>query len=94
MSFGYELISETDSLQEFTELGRIVPEYRNDKLREIIIRPYRIVYRLNHEEKLCEIAREESRGCKSKPPGFSGGGTCTIVKSRIPQRSSRDEELS
>ena len=27
MSFGYELISETDRLQEFPELGRIVPEF-------------------------------------------------------------------
>ena len=57
MSFGYELISETDRLQEFPELGRIVPEYRNDNIREIIFRPYRIVYRVNHENKLCEIAR-------------------------------------
>ena len=40
MSFGYELISETDRLQEFPELGRIVPEYRNDVIREIIFRPY------------------------------------------------------
>jgi len=53
MSFGYELISETDRLQEFPELGRIVPEYRNDGIREIILRPYRIVYRVNHERKLC-----------------------------------------
>jgi toxin ParE1/3/4 len=36
MSFGYELISEIDRLQEFPELGRIVPEYRNDGIREII----------------------------------------------------------
>jgi toxin ParE1/3/4 len=43
MSFGYELISETDHLQEFPEFGRIVPEYRNDAIREIIFRPYRIV---------------------------------------------------
>jgi toxin ParE1/3/4 len=57
MSFGYELISETNRLQEFPELGRIVPEYRNDNIREIIFRPYRIVYRVNHENKLCEIAR-------------------------------------
>jgi plasmid stabilization system protein ParE len=26
MSFGYELISDTDRLQQFPELGRIVPE--------------------------------------------------------------------
>lgn len=52
MSFGYELISETDRLQEFSELGRIVPEYRNHDVREIIFRPYRIVYRVIHDEKL------------------------------------------
>ena len=57
MSFGYQLISEIDRLQEFPELGRIVPEYRNDNVREIILRPYRIVYRTNHASKLCEIAR-------------------------------------
>ena len=57
ISFGFELISETDRLQEFPEFGRIVPEYRNDCFREIIFRPYRIVYRVNHKAKLCEIAR-------------------------------------
>ena len=57
MSFGYELISETDRLQEFPELGRIVPEYRNDQIREIIFRPYRIVYRIDYHTKLCEVAR-------------------------------------
>jgi toxin ParE1/3/4 len=57
MSFGYELISETDRLQDFPDIGRVVPEYQNDRLREIIFRPYRIVYRVNHKRKLCEIAR-------------------------------------
>lgn len=64
MSFGYQLVSEIARLQEFPELGRIVPEYRNDSVREIIFRPYRIVYRINHGDKLCEIARvwHSSRG--------------------------------
>jgi toxin ParE1/3/4 len=57
MSFGYELISEIDRLQEFPELGRTVPEYRNDCIREIIFRPYRIVYRVDHQHKVCAIAR-------------------------------------
>ena len=43
--------------QEFPELGRIVPEYRNDNIREIILRPYRIVYRVDRDPKLCQIAR-------------------------------------
>ena len=57
MSFGYELISETDRLQEFPELGRTVPEYKDGNIPEIIVRPYRIVYRVDHERGFCEIAR-------------------------------------
>ena len=57
MSFGYQLISQIDRLEDFPESGRIVPEYQNQLLREIIFRPYRIVYRVNHDRKLCEIAR-------------------------------------
>jgi toxin ParE1/3/4 len=57
MSFGYELISQTDRLQNSPEAGRVVPEYHNELLREIIFRPYRIVYRVNHVRKVCEIAR-------------------------------------
>jgi toxin ParE1/3/4 len=57
MSFGYELISGTDRLREFPSIGRIVPEYRSDNIREIIFRPYRVVYRVNYQENLCEIAR-------------------------------------
>jgi len=57
MTFGYRLISETDKLQAFPDIGRIVPEYRNPIIREIIVRPYRIVYRVNHERKICEIIR-------------------------------------
>jgi toxin ParE1/3/4 len=36
MSFGYELVSETDRLAEFPKLGRIVPEFKNDIIRELI----------------------------------------------------------
>src|SRR2546421_12612698 len=43
MSFGYQLVSETDRLQAFPRLGRVVREYENENLRQIILRPYRIV---------------------------------------------------
>ena len=39
MSFVYRLISETDRLRDFPESGRIVPEYRNEIIREIIFPP-------------------------------------------------------
>jgi len=57
MSFGYELISQTDRLQGFPEIGRMVPEYRNPNIRELIFGPYRLVYRINHDRELCELAR-------------------------------------
>lgn len=56
-SFAYRLIAETDKLQNFSEVGRVVPEYRDPTVREIIIRSYRIVYRVDHERKLVEIVR-------------------------------------
>jgi len=56
-SFGYELMKRTDILHDHPEAGRIVTEYRNARIREIIYRPYRIVYRLDIERQLVEIAR-------------------------------------
>jgi toxin ParE1/3/4 len=56
-SFGYELMQRTDILQQHPEAGRVVPEYRNPHLREIIYRPYRIVYRIDLDRNLIEIAR-------------------------------------
>lgn len=40
------LVSAVDRLEAFPESGRVVPERNADDLREIIVRPYRIVYRL------------------------------------------------
>src|SRR5215204_2228524 len=56
-AFAYRLISETDKLQSFPEIGRVVPEHDTETLREIIVRAYRIVYRVNHQTKSVEIAR-------------------------------------
>jgi plasmid stabilization system protein ParE len=56
-SFAYELMAQTDMLQDHPEIGRSVPEHRIATLREIIFRPYRIVYRVDHARKVVEIAR-------------------------------------
>jgi len=42
--FGRMMISKVESIAEFPRTGRIVPEFRQDDLREIIVPPYRIVY--------------------------------------------------
>ena len=56
-SFVYELMAQTDMLQDHPEIGRAVPEHRNALVREILFRPYRIVYRIDHARKIVEIAR-------------------------------------
>lgn len=56
-TFGYRIITETDRLRDFPELGRVVPEYLVANIREVIFRSYRVVYRVDHERKLVEIAR-------------------------------------
>jgi toxin ParE1/3/4 len=38
-----------DSIKEFPNSGRVVPEYNNKALREKILNNYRIVYRVKDE---------------------------------------------
>jgi toxin ParE1/3/4 len=46
-----------ERLMEFPESGRIVPEFGDTKIREIIRRPCRIVYRLKSDKQMLEIVR-------------------------------------
>ena len=45
--FGDLIVTKVQSLQTFPRIGRIVPEYREDRLRELIMAPYRIVYEID-----------------------------------------------
>ena len=56
-SFGRELIAKTKMLISFPQIGRVVPEFDETNVREIIHCSYRIVYRVNHEKHLIEVAR-------------------------------------
>ena len=55
--FGYAIIGKAEKLNEFPFLGRMVPEFKIENIREIIHRPYRIVYRVREERQLIEILR-------------------------------------
>ena len=43
------LVRAPDRLRSFPELGRTVPERREPVLRELIVRPFRIVYRVRDD---------------------------------------------
>jgi toxin ParE1/3/4 len=42
-----EIVASLDRLVDFPESGRVVPEFDQPRLRELIKPPYRIVYRLD-----------------------------------------------
>ena len=55
--FGSALIEKLKLLREQPMLGRVVPERADSRLREIIHRPYRIIYRVNEPSKTVEVLR-------------------------------------
>jgi len=45
-----KVIKKTDQLKEQPDSGRIVPEYNEPNLRELIFGNYRVIYRIRKEE--------------------------------------------
>jgi len=54
---GYELIVRAESLAASPGIGRVVPEFRQPNLREIICRSYRIIHRVRPEQQRIDIVR-------------------------------------
>jgi plasmid stabilization system protein ParE len=69
-SFGFRLMAKVDLLEQFPEIGRVVPEEQDENIREIILPPYRIIYRVLAENHVVAIARvwHGARG-ESEIPG-------------------------
>lgn len=57
LRFGRFLIQHANDLGHFPERGRVVPEFDEKSIREIIVREYRIIYRLNQKRQEIEIIR-------------------------------------
>jgi len=56
-SFINKIFHSTERLTDFPESGRIVPEFNDPIIREIILKPFRIVFRVNNNKNLVEIIR-------------------------------------
>lgn len=52
---------ETDRLDVFPRLGRIVPEIGEESVREIVLRPYRIVYVLHGSDALIVLVHHAAQ---------------------------------
>lgn len=55
--FGFRLMSKVDVLANFPQFGRAVPEENDENVREIVLRPYRIIYQVLPTEQLVAIVR-------------------------------------
>lgn len=55
--FGNLMISKVANLSAFSRIGRIVPEFRDDRCREIILTPYRIVYEIDDHNLTLAVLR-------------------------------------
>ena len=51
------LFQALERLADFPESGRIVPEFGDPVIREVILKPWRIVYRVDAGRSIVEIAR-------------------------------------
>ena len=56
-TFGCRLMSKVDVLAQFPQVGRVVPEEGDEAIREIILRPYRIIYKVLAERQFVAIVR-------------------------------------
>jgi plasmid stabilization system protein ParE len=57
MAFGNELIDHALTLVELPERGRVVPEISEPGVREIVHRPYRIIYEIFPEQNAVYVLR-------------------------------------
>ena len=57
ISFAEFLVSQTKMLGQFPEIGRVVPEFGEPNIKEIIVRSYRVIYRVNQSAGKIEIVR-------------------------------------
>jgi len=55
--FVKSLFQTVERLADFPESGRVVPEFNEPLIREVIRKPCRIVYRLDNDKQLIEIVR-------------------------------------
>jgi toxin ParE1/3/4 len=55
--FGDLIMNKVNSLHTFPRVGRMVPEYREHRLRELIVSPYRIVYEIDDDMTKLSVLR-------------------------------------
>jgi toxin ParE1/3/4 len=61
-----ELFDRTSSLAHFPDMGRIVPETRRPAVREVLVAPYRVIYRRDDTQVVILAVRHVRRDFDGK----------------------------
>jgi toxin ParE1/3/4 len=56
-SVGQSLLNKTKELRQFPLQGPKVPEFNNSQIRQLVLKPYRVIYRVEEDKKRISIAR-------------------------------------
>jgi toxin ParE1/3/4 len=54
---GQNLLNKAKELGQFPFKGQIVPEFNSPDIRQVILKPYRIVYRVEEDKKRVSVTR-------------------------------------
>ena len=57
VTFGQFLLTQAKKLSQFPQMGRMVPEIGEPVIREIVVRSYRVIYRVDDGDCRIEIVR-------------------------------------
>lgn len=57
LRFGQLLLRSVKHLATVPNMGRIVPEFEDPQIREIVVRGYRVIYRVDHVRFRVDVAR-------------------------------------
>ena len=63
-----KIINAVENLKQFPGIGRMVPEAKNKSIREILLRNYRIIYRVERERIVIPTVIHGSRDLTRKKP--------------------------
>ena len=65
-----KIVQATRKLPEIRLSGRIVPEWERAAFREVIVYPYRVIYRTSHDTVAVAMIRHSRRRLPKRPPAL------------------------
>jgi toxin ParE1/3/4 len=55
--FGHKLVDHTRVLEVSPIVGKQVPEFNDPSVRQLVLKPYRVIYKINEEKQQIHVSR-------------------------------------